>query len=340
MEMFYKKDFRLGDLVLSNNFFYAPLAGCTDLAFRKMSIKYFPGLLFCEMVKIEAVIRHDKNTFDLLDFTEDMHPIGAQLCGSNPMVAKEAAKIIEDLGFDVIDFNCGCPVDKVTKDGSGSAMLKNPEKIGEMLSSIMSVVKIPITLKIRCGWDNEQIYANEIVKIAKKAGAKAVTIHGRTKKQGYRGLSNWDHIKSAKDNIEGIPIIGNGDVFSASDAKKMFEYTNCDGIMISRGTLGQPWIMEDIFRLFNNLPLISRTGKDVYEVMLNHFKYILEYQIERKAILDMRRVGCWYLKRCKGTKKLRFAINQAKSTSEIISYLNEYLWEEVEFLEKNAREEL
>src|SRR5579872_5393446 len=165
--------FFIGSVKLPNKILYAPLAGCSDLPFRRMSCRYRPGIVYCEMVKIDALVRNDQNTYRMLDYDADMHPIGAQLCGSKPKVAAAAARIVEDLGFDVIDFNCGCPVDKVTKDGSGSGMLKTPELIGEMISAMVSAVKVPVTVKIRAGWDEKHINAAEITNIAEKAGAKA-----------------------------------------------------------------------------------------------------------------------------------------------------------------------
>src|SRR3984957_5266185 len=158
---FYQTPFLLGKTVLRNNIFYAPLAGCPDFPFRRMSAHYRPGLMYCEMVKMDALIRHDPGTYHFLDYSPDMHPIGAQICGSKPGVAAQAAKIIEDLGFDVIDLNCGCPVDKITKDGSGSGMLKTPELIGEVLANMVAAVRIPVTVKIRAGWDESQINAEK-----------------------------------------------------------------------------------------------------------------------------------------------------------------------------------
>src|SRR5579863_1856971 len=178
-----KRPFKLGNLELPSNIFCAPLAGCSDLPFRKMTTKFQPGIVYCEMVKMDALVRHDPHTYRLLDYTPGLHPIGAQLCGSKLQFVQQSAKIIEDLGFDVLDFNCGCPVDKVTKDGSGSGMLRTPELIGEMISAMVSAVKIPVTVKIRAGWDEAHINAAEITQIAEQAGAKAITIHGRTRAQ-------------------------------------------------------------------------------------------------------------------------------------------------------------
>ncbi|MGD2170081.1 MAG: tRNA dihydrouridine synthase DusB [Chlamydiota bacterium] len=326
--MSFKKNFHLGSLKLSNNIFYAPLAGCSDLAFRRMSKIYNPGLFFCEMVKMDALIRYDPNTFRLLDYTKDMHPIGAQICGSKPEIAYHSAKIIEDLGFDVIDLNCGCPVDKVTKDGSGSALLSHPERIGEILHEMVAAVKIPVTVKIRAGYDDQSVNAPEIVTIAEKAGAKCITVHGRTRKQAYKGLADRDVIKECKARANTIYVFGNGDIFDVPSAHHMFQHTECDGIVISRGSMGQPWIADDIRRYYDSGEIVERDTNAIKEHLLKHFQYILEYKSERKALLEMRKVGCWYLKNCIGVKQIRQELNKASSTLEMLALINNFSWEE------------
>ncbi len=318
-----KTPFFLGKLKLKNNIFYAPLAGCSDLPFRKMSALYEPGLIYCEMVKMDALIRHDPTTFRLLDYEKTMHPIGAQICGSKVSITKDAARIIEDLGFDTIDLNCGCPVDKVTKDGSGSGLLKHPEIIGEILSEMCAAVSIPVTVKIRAGWDDDSINAIEITKIAEKAGAKAITIHGRTRQQAYKGFANRDVIKECKQASNGIIVVGNGDIFDPESAKHMFDHTGCDAILISRGSMGAPWIVEDIINFFEGCH-VDREKSFIKEQMLKHFNYILEYKPERKAVLDMRRVGCYYLKRYCGVKNLRNMINKAENTLQMLQLIEDF----------------
>lgn len=325
-----QEPFYIGSAKLPNKVLYAPLAGCSDLPFRRMSCKYRPGIVYCEMVKIDALVRNDSNTYRLLDYEADMHPIGAQLCGSKVKLIAEAARIVEDLGFDVIDFNCGCPVDKVTKDGSGSGMLKTPDLIGEMLSTMVAAVKIPVTVKIRAGWDEETINAVEITRIAERAGAKAITIHGRTREQGYKGRANWDHIRDCKKAAREIVVIGNGDVFDARAALEMFAHTDCDAVLVSRGTMGQPWIAEDILFALEGKPLPVRTVADLRASLMEHFECIIRYQPERQSLLDMRRVGCWYLKRLQGVKELRVLLNKSGSTAEVFQHLNNYSWGEIE----------
>lgn len=325
--MKYVKPIKLGDITLQNNIFYAPLAGCSDYPFRKMSSLYKPGLYFCEMVKMDALIRHDQNTYRLLDYDKDMHPIGAQLCGSKPNLAGPCAKILEDLGFDVIDLNCGCPVDKVTKDGSGSGLLKTPEKIGDILHEMKKATNVPITVKIRAGWDLDNINAKQITKIAEEAGASAITIHGRTRKQAYKGEANWEFIKECKDVAVDIKVIGNGDIFSGEKAKAIFDHTNCDGILIARGTMGSPWIIESIKHYLDE-GLEKELSLELFrETLLKHMDYTLSYENEKRFILSMRRIGCWYLKKVNNAKKLRESLNKSKSSKEIIQIMNDFSFE-------------
>lgn len=311
------KPIKLGALELPSAVFYAPLAGCSDFPYRKMSASYKPGLMYCEMVKMDALVRCDPGTFHILDYSPDMHPIGAQICGSKPALAAEAAKIIEDLGFDVVDLNCGCPVDKVTKDGSGSGMLKTPDLIGEVIAKMVASVNIPVTVKIRAGWDDSQINAEEIVRIAERAGAKAICVHGRTRQQGYRGPANWDHIKTCKEAAQSILVIGNGDVVDGKSAQEMQLRTGCDAVLVARGTMGQPWIVEEILSYLRGEEVVERTLEDCRKALFQHFLHTLAYHHDHRVCVDMRRVGCWYLKKSSGTRQFREVISRAKNVDEV-----------------------
>lgn len=324
--MRYVKPIKFKSLTLPSNVFYSPLAGCSDFPFRQMASLYPVGLMYCEMVKMDALIRHEPNTYHLLDYRESMRPIGAQLCGSKPELASPTARIIEELGFDVVDLNCGCPVDKVTKDGSGSGMLRNPQLIGEVISNMVATVKIPVTVKIRAGWDQDSLNAPEITRIAEAAGATAIAIHGRTRAQKYTGKADWDIIRQCKEAAQSIHVIGNGDVFTAQNGLDLFEQSGCDAILASRGTMGQPWIAEDVKRLDHGEPLIDVTGEMIRDHLLKHLHYIQMYQTERKAVLDTRRVGCWFLRLGKGTKALREKINKSKSMEEMFALIEGYDW--------------
>jgi tRNA-dihydrouridine synthase B len=321
--MIFKNNFKIGNLSLPNNIIYAPLAEYTDFAFRRLIRLFHKGLIFCEMIKMEALVR--EKSINILKYTENMRPIGAQICGSNPKIAKDAAKIIEDLGFDIIDLNCGCPVPKIVKDGSGSALLKNPSLIFEILNAIKSSVKIPVTVKIRLGWDENSICAKEIVQIAADAGCSAITIHGRTKKQGYSGKADWNYIKECKNLSANILIIGNGDIYSPYDAEKIFNETKCDGIMIARGMLQNPNIACDIEEYFHNNKSI-KTNLDKRKTILQYINYCIEEKGEEKTIFDIRKICGWLLRDNKNIKNLRIGINSSASASNAIKLINEFQW--------------
>lgn len=323
---FLQTPFQIGNLTLPSNVWCSPLAGWSDLPFRKMTSQSKPGLIFCEMVKMDAIVRHDINTFHILDFEKSTHPIGAQLVGSDPKAAGQAAKIIQDLGFDVVDLNCGCPVDKVTKGGGGSGLLKQPKLIAEILSEMVAAVDIPVTVKIRAGWDEGEINAPLITKLAEEAGAKVISIHGRTRQQAYRGPANWDYITECVNVAKEIKVIGNGDVFDGPSAEKMFRQTGCDGVLVSRGTMGNPFLPDDIYRHLNDLGPIERTLQERCEALLEHFEYCLQYQNEYKAALSMRRLGIWYFKTAGSLamKDFRRAISKVSSKEEAYSILEEH----------------
>ena len=276
------------------------------------------------MVKMDALIRHDPGTFHILDYDTEMHPIGGQLCGSKPEIAGKAAKIIEELGFDTVDLNCGCPVDKITKDGSGSGMLKTPQLIGDVIANMVAAVEIPVTVKIRAGWDEASINAAEITKIAEKAGATAICIHARTRQQAYKGPANWKWIKECVEVADTIQVIGNGDIFSPEAAYQCFELTGCDALLVSRGTLGHPWIVGDILAHLEGNSLKPRSFEECRQALLEHFDAIVHYHHPQKAVIDMRRVGCWYLKKSAGNKAFRERISKASSLDEVRQLIIDY----------------
>ncbi|MDN3505577.1 MAG: tRNA dihydrouridine synthase DusB [Rhabdochlamydiaceae bacterium] len=329
MEKEYIKPIKLGNLELPNNVFYSPLAGCSDLPFRSICKLFSPGLIFCEMVKMDALVRHDVNTYQILEYSHSMHPIGGQLVGSKLEYAAQSAKIIEDLGFDVVDLNCGCPVDKVTKDKSGSGLLLHPELIGDILNEMVNAVSIPVTVKIRAGWDESQIVAPQITTIAEEAGAKMISIHGRTRKQGYKGFADWDVIAQCKAKAKSIIVTANGDIFSPEAAKRCFDQTGCDAVLASRATMGKPWIAEDIIRYLKGQPAMLRDGGFIKEILTHHFALIIATQTPRKAITDIRRVGCWYLKDANNAKNLRHQLNKMQSLEELDDILMAFPWHEL-----------
>jgi nifR3 family TIM-barrel protein len=309
--------FHIGSLALPSNVLFAPLAGCSDYPYRHMCRRFHRGLMYCEMVKMEAIIRSDASSFRMLHYDASMHPIGAQLCGSNPRLAASAAAIIEDMGFDVVDLNCGCPVDKVTQDGSGSGLLRTPMVIGDIIANMVASVRIPVTVKIRAGWDEQNIVVRDLVRIAEMAGAQAIVVHGRTRKQCYSGSVNLAWIREAVEQARTIKVIGNGDIFSASAAIRMFQETGCAGVMVARGGIGQPWITEDIRQMCEEGLVQPRSSHCRREALQQHFEATLAYGDDHRAIVDMRRVGCSYLSRVKGSRSFREAFSQASSIDEI-----------------------
>ncbi|MFZ4773266.1 MAG: tRNA dihydrouridine synthase DusB [Chlamydiia bacterium] len=317
------KPIRLKNLLLPSNIWYAPLAGCSDYPFRRLSARYKPGLMFTEMCKMEALVRKESSTFRFLDFDPSMHPIGAQLCGSNPKLAPQAAKIIEDLGFDVVDLNCGCPVDKVTKDGSGSALLKTLDRVYEILVALVQSVDIPVTVKIRVGWDEQNLIHTQMVELAEAAGVTAITIHGRTREQAYRGLSNRDLIQEACQKAKTIHVIGNGDVFDTASAKDLLD-RGCSGVLVARGTMGNPWIGQKIVQeLTENRPF-EVTFELIRQTLIDHYEEIIQYETPRKALLSLRRVACWYLRDLEGAKQLRDLVNRSQSLEEMHLHLHTF----------------
>lgn len=321
--MSFKKKFNIGSLVLSNNILYAPLAEYSDFAFRRFIRHYHDGLIFCEMIKMEALVR--EKSMSILKYSQELKPIGAQICGSNPNIAKDAAKIIEDLGFDIIDLNCGCPVPKIVKDGSGAAMLKNPSLIFQILNNIKASVKIPVSVKIRIGWDENSVCAKEIVKIAEDAGCAAITIHGRTKKQGYSGKSDWSYIKECKDIASEILVIGNGDLYTPNDVDMIFNQTKCDGVMISRGMLQTPNLSTQIENYFeNNKTFVSKFDKK--SAILKYIEYCIEEKGIEKTIFDIRKMCGWLFRDVKNIKQLRIDINSTSSVLKAIDLINNFDW--------------
>lgn len=319
------KPYTLGSLTLPSNIFYAPLAGCSDFAFRMMAARFKPGLMFCEMVKMDALVRNDPGTLEMLKYASDMRPIGGQLCGSKPELAASSARIIEDLGFDVIDLNCGCPVDKVTKDGSGSGLLKNPEKIGAIISNMVAAVKIPVTLKIRLGWDEESLNATAVTRLAEEAGAQSICIHGRTREQAYRGPARWGPIKDCKAAAKNMKVVANGDIFTPEAAARCFAETGCDAVLIARGTMGQPWISEQILDHLAGRPYKVRTPLESCLALKEHVAESKKHKNERGVVVDTRRISGWYVKGIPGASEVRNALCHAESVEEIDAILDRLL---------------
>lgn len=295
------------------------MAGCTDLAFRLVARERGMEFAFLEMVSADALVRKNFKTLQLLKTSAEDKPLGAQLVGCAPETMGEAAAMVEDMGFDWLDINCGCPVPKITAPGGGSALLIEPEKSRRIFESVVKNVKrIPVTVKMRKGYaDPSGDEAVRISKIAEDAGVSAVTVHGRTRVQGYSGQADWDAIAKVKKAVS-IPVFGNGDVKTPEDAKRLMETSGCDGVMVGRGGLGNPWLYTAIAsKLQGENPPPEPSLEEIKKAALRHLELELMYEAERVAVLKFRRIACWYLKDAPGTAVLRARINVTETAAEM-----------------------
>ena len=319
--------FKIGNVTIKNNIVLAPMAGVCNSAFRKIIKEMGCGLIYAEMVSDKGLVYDSKKTKDMLYFEECERPIVQQIFGSDLDTFVEAAKMVEDIMHpDIIDINMGCPVPKVAiKSQAGAALLKNPQKIYEIVSAVVKSVNVPVTVKIRSGWDNNSINAVEVAKIAEKAGASAICVHGRTRSQGYSGTVNLDTIKAVKENVD-IPVIGNGDIKDIESTKRMFSYTGCDAIMIGRGVLGNPWLIKELVTYFDNGTIIDKPSyKEKIDMCFHHMDYLMKIKPEKVAVLEMRSHIAWYLKGMNGSQEVKNAIFRATNRDDIEKILNNYL---------------
>ena len=318
--------FKIGNLEFENNICLAPMAGFCNSAFRRIAREMGAGLVFAEMVSDKALFYGDKKTLEMLKMTEEERPIAQQIFGSDKdSFVIAAKKVMEIMKPDIIDINMGCPVPKVAvKSQAGSALLKNPEKIEEIVKAVVEAVEVPVTVKIRSGWDQNSINAVEVSKVIEKAGASAITVHPRTRSQGYSGKADWSIIKKVKESVN-IPVIGNGDIKSAIDAKRMIEETNCDAVMIGRAALSNPFIFKEIDYYFKNNELLPEVKDiDKIDLALKHLDYLLEIKNEKVAILEMRTIASNYIKGMEGSTKIKQSIFSCKTKDELIKILKDY----------------
>lgn len=320
--MEYIKKLKIGNVELENNILLAPMAGITDLPFRLICKEFGPGLVCTEMVSSKGLFYQDQKTEQILDTTNEKRPIAMQIFGNDVEAMKYAAKYVSQKA-DIIDINMGCPAPKVVKNGDGSKLLLNLDLAEEIVKEVVESATVPVTVKIRKGWDNEHIVAVEAAKRIERAGASAITIHGRTRSEYYAGIADWDIIKQVKEAVN-IPVIGNGDIKSPEDAKKIFEQTNVDGIMVGRAALGNPWIFRDIIDYLSGKPIKPVSNEEKLKTILQHIKLAVKQKGETIAIKEMRKHISSYIKNLKEASKLRERVNQIETKDLLVQCLKEY----------------
>lgn len=307
----------IGNVTLENNVILAPMAGVTDLPFRLLCKEQGAGLLCMEMVSAKAIHYHNKNTEALLEIHPQEQPVSLQIFGSEPDIMAETAKRIEERPFAFLDVNMGCPVPKVVNNHEGSALMKEPKLVAEIITALVKAIDKPVTVKIRKGFDDEHVNAVEIAKIAEACGASAVAVHGRTREQYYSGKADWDIIRQVKEAVK-IPVIGNGDVTDVFSAKKLVEETGCDGIMIGRASQGNPWIFREITQYVDTGIAPERPSlEEVRETIMRHAKLQLQYKGEYVGIREMRKHIAWYTTGYPHSAKLRQMVNEIETFEDL-----------------------
>ena len=317
--------FYIGNIKIEHRVVAAPMAGITDLPYRLLLKDFGAALLCTELVSAKAIHYKNENTKELTEIDNREHPIALQLFGSEPEIMAEAAKEYEDR-FDIIDVNMGCPVPKVVNNNEGSALLKDVKLASQIVSTLVKSVKIPVTVKIRIGFDDKTKNYLDFSKAMEEAGASCITVHGRTRKQMYSGECDLEAIRIIKENVK-IPIIGNGNIFTIYDAKEMIEKTNCDAIALARGLKGNPWFVRECIEYIENDRIIDRpTREEIKSIILKHIDMEVKFRGEERAINELKHHICWYLKDMRGNKNARTLINLSSNREEIEKIINEFFY--------------
>lgn len=313
----------IGNVEIKNNIFLAPMAGITDVTFRKICKSYGVGVTYSEMVSAKGLYYNDKKTASLMQTDETEDIVSIQIFGSDPKIMAEIAPRVEEMGVSFIDINMGCPTPKIVNNGDGSALMKNPQLAGEIVYNVSKAVSVPVTVKIRKGWQDDS--AVEMAKVLEEGGAAAITVHGRTKEQFYSGKADWDTIKNVKNAVK-IPVIGNGDIWMAEDAKAMMEYTGCDGVMVGRGSEGNPFIFRQIKELFEQGEVTYfPSNNERVETAIKHTRMLVENKGELRGIKEARKHISWYIKGMKDSSQVRTEVFKTTTLAEIERLLNAML---------------